>query len=188
MFLLRKKKSFVRNEDERVKSNQTKGRKMKKKLGVLALGAGLLTACGFGDSPTATVERMYEAAEEDDYETLDGLDALDSLDEDQLVDRLEESGGLGNLSFEEYGEEDLEHVEDGAYDELIEFIEYFSDISIEEMHFVVELVDEETDDRSEEDIDVWYVVELDDEDEDGYHVLGVDSMDPEELEELREGE
>lgn len=44
------------------------------------------------------------------------------------------------------------------------------------------------DDRSEEDIDVWYVVELDDEDEDGYHVLGVDSMDPEELEELREGE
>lgn len=134
-----------------------------KKWVVIVFSGMFLAACG-SLSATETVEEIYSAVEEDDEERADELVDLDQefqpieLNYQILGEMLEYSGGLDNLQIEELEMEDFE----GEYQlELREEIEEMG-YEVESTAVILETIEEEQTERTEDDALVWLLEETDD--------------------------
>lgn len=153
---------------------------MKKLIGLSVTAIGILTACGSGGgSASNAIEDLYQAAEEGDSETFDEIN-FSGVFEEEIANHVENSGGLDNITFEEYNTDDFD---DDYFSEG--FDEFAEEIQAEDAYFVVETVEEPVETRDEEDSVMWIVT---DHEGDGYIAYAYLFMSFEEFQEgLEEG-
>lgn len=132
---------------------------------IVAVLSGLfLVGCGENLSPEETVEELYEAVWEEDFDRADELMDLDEelqpleMDYQILREMLEESGGLDNLEIEELEMDQLETEYQHELREEITEMGYGEEATA----MVLEAVEEETSARMEDDALIWLLEETED--------------------------